>query len=225
MLHYHIIYIYMYLSLTQRGSFEFIRFLFPFPFPRFKESTEGRKFAFPFEGWCPRPRAQTVRPQCRPILLFRCNKQTTSDKLKHFSNFQKIKYFLSIENIYSVVLTFHRRPWRILPWKGCYARQLKWKRSLVKERGCNFINRRTLLAFVSTLDTTRRSSCLPGFPGKCETKISTLPTRGDVSPPGKRLPPSCRRIDRFNETTTAQITLSFVGIASFSLNGSSSFYK
>lgn len=76
--------------LTQWGSLEFIRFLFPFPLPGFEESTEGWKFAFPLEGWCPRPRAQTVRSQCRPILFFRCNKGNRA-------TIKLINYFLDIK--------------------------------------------------------------------------------------------------------------------------------
>lgn len=76
--------------LTQWGSLEFIRFLFPFPLPGFEESTEGWKFAFSLEGWCPRPRAQTVRSQCRPILFFRCNKGNRA-------TIKLINYFLDIK--------------------------------------------------------------------------------------------------------------------------------
>lgn len=76
--------------LTQWGSLEFIRFLFPFPLPGFEESTEGWKFAFPLEGWCPRSRAQTVRSQCRPILFFRCNKGNRA-------TIKLINYFLDIK--------------------------------------------------------------------------------------------------------------------------------
>lgn len=61
--------------LTQWSGLEFIRFLFPLPFPRFEESTEGREFAFSFQGRRSRARAQTVRPQSSAILLFRCNKK------------------------------------------------------------------------------------------------------------------------------------------------------
>lgn len=38
------------LILTQRSGLKFIRFLFPLPLPRFEESTEGREFAFSFQG-------------------------------------------------------------------------------------------------------------------------------------------------------------------------------
>lgn len=82
--------------LTQWGSLEFIRFLFPFPLPGFEESTEGWKFAFPLEGWCPRPRAQTVRSQCRPILFFRCNKGNRA-KIKLINYFLDIKERLLVK--------------------------------------------------------------------------------------------------------------------------------
>lgn len=118
--------------LTQRSGLKFIRFLFPLPFPRFEESTEGRKFTFPFQGRRSRARAQTVCSQSSTILLLRC-KQKKNNLILYNSRYDAFHAY--VEQIeFLILLTRFAEPkiWSLHVWNHFLTHYYLYKVMILK---------------------------------------------------------------------------------------------